>query len=511
MPTTDNTYLPRSPLFAKPWEIPPAPRAPKGNTLDDGMDLPDDPCAGWEVGPCEIIRRLSPGSVKVLLAKRHDAREGATLVVMRRIDVAEHLAPEIESHAEWAWKFKHPHLSRVFPSEASDEGIFWVSERASGATIAELSEACRKLGKGLPVGLVLGAIFETAQALGELHVPSGFSHGLISDQAIAVSFDGTARLQDVGMFKCLSRTNTWAEVLETVGPYLSPEQLLQGRPPDTKCDVFSLGAVLWEGLTGQRLPRAASFDDRLKKQANATYAPPSTYNVSLSKELDAVVLRALSPNRAERYFDALELADALRKASAPFMWRRELRADFVGNLFPSRKRHEEALLAQCAPKRSLTRPELQMPVIAPPALPPLKVVAPVAKPKAVVVAAKAPVKKKRPAPKHIRALSLGFIAATLGWAAFGGVLPADDLAQIWAEPAPGYVIDLPPPPPPPAPVVAPVAAAEPLVCEAPAVVAEAPEAPVAKPAVKRAFKPKRKKSEDVPDAPWLASPKRGRR
>lgn len=517
--TTETFLLPGQQSFTvKPWEIANLPRAstagqpplpPKGNTLDDDPNALGDPCAGWEIGPCEIIRRLTPGSVKNLLALRDDPREGATLVVLRRLDVPESLAAEIKTHAEWAWKFKHPHLSRVFTCEASDEGIFWVSERTSGATLAELSEACRKLGKGLPVGLVLSAIHEAALALGELHVPSGFSHGLISDQAVAIGFDGAAKLQDVGMFKCFARLGTWGEAMDVVGPYLSPEQLLQGRMPDTKADCFSLGALLWEGLTGQRLLRGASFDERVKKQANAKYQPPSAFNVSLGKELDAVVARALTPDRAHRYFDALELADDLRKAAASFMWRKELRADFVGNLFPTRKKREQELLAQCAPKRSLTRPELQMPVFAPPALPPLKVAAvpPPVKPRPVVAAPK-PVVKQKPAAKHVRALALGLTAAALAWVAWAGVLPADDLAQLWAEPAPLFVIELPPPPPPAAPL-------EGLVCEAPAEpapVIAAPAAEAPKPIAKKAVKKKKKSDDDVPLPPWLQSgARKGRR
>lgn len=522
---TESFLLPGQQAFTvKPWEIANLPRAstaarmspppPKGNTLDDEATPAGDPCAGWEIGPCEIIRRLSPGSVKVLLAIREDPREGASLVVLRRIDLPDGHAEEIQTHAEWAWRFRHPNLSRVFKCEASDEGIFWVSERASGATLAELGDACRKLGKGLPVGLALSAIYETALALGELHVPSGFSHGLISDQSVAVSFDGTTRLQDVGMFKCIARQNSWGEVLETIGPYLAPEQILSGHMPDAKCDVFSLGAVLYECLSGQRLARTASFDERVKKQVNVTYVPPSSLNVSLTKELDEVVARAMNPDRSKRYSDSIAFAQALKTAASSFMWRSELRADFVGNLFPTRKRREQVLLEGCAPKRSLTSPELQMPVIAPPPLPPLQVVK-VTRPKPAVAAAvpvlpvmvpKVPKKKTQ-----TRALLLTLAASALAWVAWSGGVSTDYETLFPPPPSPHYVVvqEIVPPAPPPA-----VENVEPLVCEAPAAVAAVPEAAedapvIAKVAKKRTVKKKRA-SEELPDAPWL-QPKRGRR
>lgn len=145
---TESFLLPGQQAFlVKPWEIANLPRAntasrvppaPKGNTLDDAAAPSEDPMRGSEIGACEIIRRLSPGSVNVLLAMHKDAREGNTLVVMRRLDLPDALAHEIQTHAEWAWRFRHPNLSRVFKAEASDEGIFWVSERTSGASLAEL-------------------------------------------------------------------------------------------------------------------------------------------------------------------------------------------------------------------------------------------------------------------------------------------------------------------------------------------------------------------------------------
>src|SRR5438094_335829 len=78
-----------------PWErdglpehgLPPLPPQPlPGNTLDDSS-LKSDPCAGWEIGSCEVIRRLSPGSVKSLLALRRDANGVETLVVLKKLEV----------------------------------------------------------------------------------------------------------------------------------------------------------------------------------------------------------------------------------------------------------------------------------------------------------------------------------------------------------------------------------------------------------------------------------------
>ena len=272
----------------QPWEIADLPRAqvqgrvppaPKPGHALDASQLAADPFAGVEIGACQVIRRLTPNSAKTLLAVREDPAEGASLVVLRRIELPEEQAREIIDHAESSRRFRHPNLGRVFNPEVSDEGIFWVSEYTSGATLAELFDVCKKLGKGLPIGLVLVVIHEAALALGELHVPTAVSHGLICDQSVAISFDGTARLADVGLFKCIARQNSWAEVLETTGPYLAPEQILKGYPPDAKCDVYALAVVLYECLSGQRLARASNYDERVKKHLQSNFLPASSLNV----------------------------------------------------------------------------------------------------------------------------------------------------------------------------------------------------------------------------------------
>ncbi|MHB8875479.1 MAG: serine/threonine-protein kinase [Myxococcaceae bacterium] len=338
------------------------PRPGPGSTLDDSR-LDPDPCAGWEIGACEIIRRLSPGSARTLLALRDDPDEGPSLVVLRRIDLPEVAARDVQTQSEWAANYRHPHLARVFGCEVSDEGIFWVSELASGASLAEVTAACREHGRAVPLGLALSAVYEAALALGELHATAGFAHGLVNDQSVAVTFEGTTKLLDAGLFRCIARQASWAEVLEPMGPYLAPEQVLRGREPDAKCDVYSLAVVLHECLSGTKLRRASSFDDRVKMHQNSHFAPPSTFNVTLGSQLDEVMARALDQDRSKRYATAGEFAAALKKAASAYLWRGEQRAQFVAELFPTRKRRQQVLLDGCnaerrrRPPRPPARPE----------------------------------------------------------------------------------------------------------------------------------------------------------
>jgi hypothetical protein len=530
---TETFLLPGQEKFCvQPWEIadlpkpqvhvrPPPPPPEAGNTLDAAL-LEADPCAGWELGSCQIIRRLSPGSVRSLLATRDDPREGLALVVLRQIDLPDISADEIETHAKWAARFRHPFLGRVYNCEISDEGTFWVSERTSGATIAELTAACKKSGKGLPVGLVLSAIHEAAMGLGDLHVPNGFAHGLISDQSIAISFDGTTRLHDVGMFRCIARQSSWGEVMEAVGPYLAPEQVLDGHAADPKCDVYSLAAVLYECLSGLKLARVSNFDERVKTHlSNSAFVAPSSLNVSLGKQLDEVVAKALSPHRAQRYATAIEFANALKAATSGFMWRCELRAEFIGKLFETRKRREQVLLEGCAPRRRLTAPSLPAVATLPPPLPPAPVRMPVAVTGASAPRPASPVALARAPRPSVRPLAMTLIAAAMAWVAWGGVVPTDlDAiesvgAQLGLIEKPAAVIAVP------APALR--LAADPVVQEECAEKSTAPLLASLEPqqeqqplpagrvmakASKAVRAAKRKRAaDDLPAAPWLAAPK----
>lgn len=356
--------LPRERATLPKHGLPPAaPKAAKGSVLDQEDELDGDPCTGWEIGRCEVIRRLTPGSARRLLALRHAALgEDAQVVDVRLLDVAEADAPTIEAWASEASRLLHPNLARIFDVERTDEGLFWVSERVSGATLFELSDACRQRGSGLPVGFVLAAIHDAALALGEVH--SRTAHGLISDQAVAIGFDGITRLLDAGLFNVLAKRRSWAEVIEVTGPYLAPEQVLGGRLPDPKADVYSLGLLLFELLSGQTL-RRGRFDDRVKQLERGALAPISSINRMVDKSLDAVLARAVSTDRAVRFTNGTEFAQALKKAASSFMWKQDARARFVAEAFETRRRRELALTAHLAPKKRRTAPVMPAIVVAP--------------------------------------------------------------------------------------------------------------------------------------------------
>jgi serine/threonine protein kinase, bacterial len=349
----------------------PAPKA-KGNALDARV-LDSDPCAGWEIGACTVIRRLSPNSVRNLLAVR-DGADGESVVTMRKIELPDVLSAEVQANARWASQFRHPNVARVYDCEVSDEGIFWVTALASGAALGEIFDACKKSGRGIPVGLALSTVYEAARGLAELHSSGSFAHALVSDQSVWVGFDGSATLSDVGLFRCIARKSSWADFLDGMGPYLAPEQVLEGRMPDPKTDVFSLAVVLYECLATEKALRTPDFESRVKLLSSKhPFRPISSLNMALGTALDPVMEKALSRDRSKRYANAAEFAKALQQAGGAFMWNRSQRERFVGGLFPDRLRREQVLLDQASPEvrpRVVTRRVATQPFMKAIAMPP---------------------------------------------------------------------------------------------------------------------------------------------
>ncbi len=353
--STDALLLPgqRSSLGA-PWDREKLPTVPKppaqsGNPLDQ-TDPKTDPYSGWEIGPCQVIRSLSSRASSSLLALRTDPREGTAMVVLRPLKVGAAGVDELMEHARWATRVRHPNLARVYECEAADEGLFWVSEFCSGASLSEILANCRKQGKAVPMGLALAAVYEAALALRELHRSGDHAHGFVSDHSLFVGFSGQTKVVDLGLFRCVSGKLLHPDGLSEVAAYLTPEQALHGRMPDPSSDVYALAALLHECLSGQK--PVSSLECR------HTFAPPSSFNIALSGALDAVVLKALHEKRSKRFANAGEFASALSQAASGYMWKAAVRAEFVSQLFPTRKRREDVLLASCeevawGPRRSL--------------------------------------------------------------------------------------------------------------------------------------------------------------
>jgi len=167
----------------------------------------------------------------------------------------------------------------------------------------------RMLDKGsIPFPRACAWVAEVALALGVAH-RKGIIHGDVKPANILIGDDGRIKLTDFGMARLASRDAKDTPLLGTPA-YWCPEQIL-GKPQDARSDIFSLGVVLYEMITGNRPFDADSLQGVCARIMSSTPLPPSQTNPSLPAGLNTLVLSCLEKDPLLRRAAAQDLADEL--------------------------------------------------------------------------------------------------------------------------------------------------------------------------------------------------------
>jgi serine/threonine-protein kinase len=249
-------------------------------------------------GMAEVFRGMDPVlnrtvAIKVLLPQF--ARDAGFVARFRR-------------EAQAAARLNHPNIVGVYDTGADGDTQFIVMEFVEGRT---LSDFLGKGGRPTPMQAVELAQ-KIATALSIAH-QQGIVHRDIKPANVMVTRDGSVKVMDFGIAR-IETVETAPQTSAVLGTptYLSPEQA-QGEKVDARSDIYSLGCVLYEMLTGRPpfigdSPVAIAY-----KQVNEAPIPPGQLNADVPPRLDAVVMKALSKNPANRYQTAEALAADLER------------------------------------------------------------------------------------------------------------------------------------------------------------------------------------------------------
>ncbi len=277
---------------------------------------------GVPFGRYELLRKIAAGGMGQVLLARKGAEGFEKLVVIKRI--LPHLVEDEEfftmfiDEAKITMRLDHPNIARISEFGVENGVHFIEMEYVAGEDVRRLDKRARSSNNPLPLGVILRVIADANAGLDFAHkakdskgVPLGLVHRDVSPQNVLVGFDGSVKLIDFGVAKAAGRAqHTATGILKGKFPYMSPEQA-DGLDLDARSDVFAIGIVLWELLTGKRLFKGEN-DLMTQRLVKACQVPaPSQVEPSVPASLDAVVLRALAKNPEDRYPDAAAFRMAL--------------------------------------------------------------------------------------------------------------------------------------------------------------------------------------------------------
>ncbi|MEN9800585.1 MAG: hypothetical protein RL653_4282 [Pseudomonadota bacterium] len=277
---------------------------------------------GTTLGRYVVRRKLAEGGMAEIFLAAVEGPEGFEKeVVIKRI--RSHFASEpgfvrmFVDEARVASRLHHPNIVQIFDFDRHEDSYYIAMEYVRGHSLWELRRRCRELLRPLPPVLSAWVAAEVARALEHAHALElngarvGLVHRDVTPHNVLLSFDGAVKLGDFGIAR-VGQGLTAPGTLKGKFAYMSPEQA-RGEPVDARTDVFALGIVLWELLTGGRLFEGSNELAILRAVQGSEIAPPARLNPDVPARLSEIVLRALSREPAGRFQTAGEFERALRE------------------------------------------------------------------------------------------------------------------------------------------------------------------------------------------------------
>jgi serine/threonine protein kinase len=270
--------------------------------------------AGSGYGPYQLLERIAVGGMaEVFKAKRRGLAGFEKVIAVKRI------LPHLSHNAEFVTMFvdeaklvaglTHPNIVHIFDLGRIGTSYYIAMEYVDGRDLRSTLKRLDERGERLPAGLAVLIASRVASALDHAHRhkdaegrPLRIVHRDVSPQNILISFDGQVKLTDFGIAKAATKASTTERgALRGKLMYMSPEQAW-GRPIDHRSDLFSLGIVLYEMLSGTRPFHGAGGSDMgvVKRVREAEIPPLASLGVRIPSGLERIVMQALAREPEDR-------------------------------------------------------------------------------------------------------------------------------------------------------------------------------------------------------------------
>ncbi|MDP1829433.1 MAG: serine/threonine-protein kinase [Archangium sp.] len=325
---------------------------------------------GGRIGRYVLISPLASGGMaEIWLARQSGLHGFEKIVVIKRMigalqDDPDHVAMFL-SEARLAAGLSHRHVVQIYEL-GEDKGSFYiVMEFVEGESLARVYKANRAAKTAMPVPIAVQLIAWAAEGLHYAHTLTdsegktrGIIHRDVSPQNLLLTADGSIKLVDFGIAKVASEETSSGKLKGKIA-YMPPEQA-RAEQLDPRADVFALGVVLFELVSNTRLFGKMDDLEILNHLISNQPLPHcSERNAAAPKELDALIARAMAPQRDERFASAREFQTALENwlsATGQRASTAEI-ADYLNRLFPERAAERRTML-DAARKGEALSPEL---------------------------------------------------------------------------------------------------------------------------------------------------------
>ncbi len=308
----------------------------------------DEQRAGAEFGKYQIVRKLGSGSHGVVYEAAVSGPMGFTkrvAVKVLRSQVVESddgFVREMVNEARVGGMLHHPNVVNVLEFGQVADRYFITAEYVDGVTLADIIAHRRAEDRPLPASVVLGLTEQVCRGLHYAHTlknPDGRAlnviHRDVKPSNILVDRHGVARIMDFGIAKAASNLfqTTAAEVIRGTPQYIAPEQILGEKPLRPGCDIFALGAVVYEMVTLQPLFSHSGLEELFAAILEGDLTLSFTVAEARLQGITPILQRALARDQASRYQYARSMGHDVRRLAGRHPTVPEVE-DFVSGLLP---------------------------------------------------------------------------------------------------------------------------------------------------------------------------------
>jgi serine/threonine protein kinase len=270
------------------------------------------PRPGDRVGSYEVVEELARGGMGAVFVARHVEldRRVALKVMLSAGEASPEEQQRFLNEAQAASKLNHPGIVTVHEVGMQAGLAFLAMELVEGES---LGDRLRRVGQ-LDLEEAARLVADVARTLEAAHA-AGLLHRDMKPANVLLSADGLAKITDFGIALDTTESDRLTRTGQLLGTpvYMSPEQARGQRNLDRRADVYSLGAILYESITGQRLFEGGSLANILVKVNRVEPVRPSSLRKQISPALEEICLKALRKRRMDRYPSAAALAADLER------------------------------------------------------------------------------------------------------------------------------------------------------------------------------------------------------